>query len=801
MKLATRRSVGSHTNIVPETLEPRIVLDGEWSAMDGAVVHGSTDGTYLTVTTLDLNNDPIVFEQTDRADDGENDLWSRIGLLTTEDGRSDDVTFGAPGRSSIAIHGDRLILGAPGANDGEGAAAVFRYRDDSATWRFETLLTIPGLDGDEGFGWAVSMHGNTAVIGSRAGNAAWVFRDRGSWELQATLGGTVDQDGAFGSAVATDGSVIVIGAPMEETVDDDTEATSGAVYIFERRGNDWELNTRISAPDNARDGEFGHSVAVHSNSVIVGAWLDDDRGEASGSVFAVGKDGRSWSIEAKLTLAGDAAGARFGADVAASGSRAAVISLGSDDADLPAVAQILKRRGDRWSVEATLEADGLQNPDWRSVAYHGDRVILGTGGEDSAAMIFRKGDDTDRWSQETTLQATADSETAHVGFDVAVHGETFVVAGMLADGLNDDEAVDAQAAAWVYRAPDDDDGGSDVRRVWVVRSLGDLPGVDDPVSDVLTWTDTKDGQTYAAVATTDGLVLLTRSADRSTWTARNLTNEIPGAEEIVGDISVLGTRGGRVYIVGYASDGDMVIYRQNGLGVPGAYAWVFENITEDELTPKGFSTPRFAGTITTFVTRWNALNITGLDSDGNVRAVWMAPGSNGWRSSDLSAIAGTPELEGTLSVFLTPWGAMNLAGTSTSGNLVVTWWTPGIGQWVVSDFNNLFGGPQLEQSTLTAFATPWGALNVAGRDSRGDLVVYWWTPDFRDSGDDRWRVTNLSSFIDGSDQPVGAIRGLVAQNGEISLFGTNAINDVIRYYWEPGERWQMENLTHTAQPL
>lgn len=801
-----------------EQFEPRIVLDGEWSALGGAEVHGSISGSYLTVTTIDLENDPIVFEQADRAgggggnDDDNNGSGQGVTLLTTEDGQSDAATFGAVGRRSLAIHGDRLIVGAPAADDGAGAAAVFRFRDDAGAWVFETLLTAPGLEAGDGFGWSVSMHGNTAVIGSRAGEAAWVFRDRDTWELQSTLTATAGQSGRFGHAVATDGSIIAVGAPGEETVDDDSAETSGAIYIFDRDGDQWTMSTRISAPENARDSEFGHSVAVHSNSVIVGAWLDDDRGDASGSVFAIGKDGRGWEIEAKITPSGAAAGARYGADVAASGSRAAVISLGSDDGDTPPVAQILKRRGDRWSVEDTLEPGTGEDFGWRSVAYHGDRVILGSDSANGIAMIFRQNEATDAWTHERTLEPAADAETAAVGFDVAAHGETFVIAGMLAPGLGGSDApVDAQAAAWVYFGPDDDgndddnddDNGNDdngVRRVWVVRSLGDLPGVDTPVSDLLTWTDRKDGLTYAAVATTDGLVLLTRSSDRAVWTSRSLTSEIAGAEEIAGDISAFATRGNVVYITGYTDSGDLVVYRQTGDGAAGAYEWEFVNLTDDELSPRGLETPRFAGSITAFVTAWNALNITGLDEGGRVMAVWTTPTMDGWRSSDLSAIAGTPGMTGSLAVFLTPWGAINLAGTSENGNLTVTWWTPGMGSWVVSDFNGLFGGPTLEQNTVTAFVTPWGALNVAGRDDRGDLVVYWWAPGFREGGDDRWRVTNLSNQISGADQPAGPIHGLVTRSGQINLFGTNSINDVIRYYWESGEDiWRMENLTHTAE--
>jgi len=889
-----------------ENLEPRIVLDGDWSAADGASVFGSWgDGGYLTVTTIDLNNEPIVFERAPGGGGSDDDngarVWQQIALLTTDNGSVAGSDIDMLGARTLAVHDDRLILGAPHANDGAGAAAVFHYQTATRTWAFETLLDAPSLDAGDGFGWSVDIHGSTAVIGTRAGNEAYVFRDSTGWSLAATLTPESDRAGGFGRSVATDGGTIVVGAPGEEGLDNDTSATSGAVYIFERDGNRWDVTVRMDAPRSAVDSEFGHSVAVHSGSVIVGAWMDDDMGAASGSVFALGRTGRTWEVEAKLTPAAQAPGARFGHDVSASGSRAAAMALGSDDGSVEAFAQVFKRRGDRWSLEATLDAGAETH--WRSIAMQGDRVALGSDAGDGAAVVFRKVEDTDRWAVEATLAPSAEEGAMLIGHAVAIHDDTVLLGGLL--GISQDGgdgAVGVSAAAWVMagsggasddgsnngsnddrgpgdddddddsgrdddddsgrdddddsgrddddddddsgRDDDDDDSGRDDdedsddddsgrddddddddrnddngsgnddnsnndssrRGRWIVRSLGSLPDVGVPLSDILTWTDRKDGQTYAAVATESGLVLFTRSADRTTdsgvWSSRNLTLEVTGAESVAGDISVFGTRDGRVFIVGYTADGDLVIYRQSGVGTAGDYGWEFQNITETDLSPRGFSTPRFAGGVVSFVTRWNALNIAGLDEQGRVRAVWTTPGMDHWRSDDLSASSGAPAMAGKLAVFLTPWGGINLAGTDESGALNVTWWVPGFDKWVTSNFNSLFDGPTLDGQSVSAYTTPWGGLNITGRDDRGDLVAYWWVPQFGErKEDDYWRVSNLSEQIVVSDQPTGTLQGLVTPDGQINLFGTNAVNDVVRYFWEPGEHWKMENLTQTATPI
>ncbi len=70
--------------------------------------------------------------------------------------------------------------------------------------------------------------------------------------------------------------------------DDDNGGASGSAYIFERNqggANAWEQVAKITATDGAEGDEFGTSVAVSSNTVVVGAWGDTYNGDYSGSVY------------------------------------------------------------------------------------------------------------------------------------------------------------------------------------------------------------------------------------------------------------------------------------------------------------------------------------------------------------------------------------------------------------------------------------------------------------------------------------------------------------------------------------
>ncbi len=318
---------------------------------------------------------------------------------------------------------------------------------------------------------------------------------------------------------------------------------------------------------------------------------------------------------------------------------------------------------------------------------------------------------------------------------------------------------------------------------WTITNLGTMTGGATLQSSVVTWSDGRDGLSYASVATSAGLLVFKRAAG-GTWSVTNLTSSIAGAAAVNGSLTQFTSVDGVVFLAGTTASHELVFYSQSTLG-----SWTFRNVSVSDLTPQGQATPVFAGELVSFVTSWNALNIAGLDQNGHIRAVWIAAGMTLWREDDLSLLTGAPALSGGLTPFLTSWGAINLAGVDGSGDLLATWWVPG-GEWQTSNLTALFGGPKLVGATISSFVTPWGAMNIAGVDAAGKLSVYWWAPGMTD-----WAIATLSDQVAGAIAPAGPIRGATSDAAAISLLGASSTGAILRYTWRPGDVWKMENLT------
>ncbi|MCC6677352.1 MAG: hypothetical protein IT436_09425 [Phycisphaerales bacterium] len=310
---------------------------------------------------------------------------------------------------------------------------------------------------------------------------------------------------------------------------------------------------------------------------------------------------------------------------------------------------------------------------------------------------------------------------------------------------------------------------------------------------VTSWTDPKDGNTYAAAPAPIGLLLFRQERADGSWELTNLTESIAGSAIITSDITVFTDRENTVKIAGRDSAGHIVLYQQLPFdGQASRFSWSFVDLSRDHLTPQGLATPAFTGNLASYVTEWNGQNIAGLDAAGRIHVVWWAPGLAQWRTDDLSAITGAPAISGGLTVYLTSWGGINLAGADPSGKVTVTWWVPSFGgDWLTNNLSDQFSGPALKGISMASYVTPWGGLNIAGLDNDGKLMIYWWAPGLTD-----WSISPISDLVAGAKLPAGSLRGLAAADGSISLMGRQASDaHVLRYWWIPGGQWQMEDLT------
>jgi serine/threonine protein kinase len=89
----------------------------------------------------------------------------------------------------------------------------------------------------------------------------------------------------FGWSVGISGDTVVAGAYQDNHGGNDW---AGSAYVFERNqgGMDqWGRVAKVTAGDAAADDYFGQAVGISGNTLVVGAYGDDDGGDGSGSAY------------------------------------------------------------------------------------------------------------------------------------------------------------------------------------------------------------------------------------------------------------------------------------------------------------------------------------------------------------------------------------------------------------------------------------------------------------------------------------------------------------------------------------
>ncbi len=247
----------------------------------------------------------------------EGNRWIEEASLISSGSREGDM-FG----SSVDIDGDWVVVGAPGGGFGVEGPAAYVFQRQGTLWVERARLTAADPSSWSDFGYSVALDGDLAVIGARRDDgsaiesgSAYVFRREGlTWAYETKLGAS---DGAqrdrFGRSVDVGQDLIVVGAHA----DDDGGASSGSAYVFRRKAGVWAQEFKLTAHDAATSDDFGVSVAINSEMVVVGAQNDDTAaGENSGSAYVFRPDAGMWAESEKLAASDAHVGHALGASVA-----------------------------------------------------------------------------------------------------------------------------------------------------------------------------------------------------------------------------------------------------------------------------------------------------------------------------------------------------------------------------------------------------------------------------------------------------------------------------------------------------
>ena len=346
----------------------------------------------------------------------------------------------------VAISGNTAVISAGNDDDfGETSGSAYVFQRRGRGWRqIAKLIASDSAAGDQ-FG-TVAISGDTIVVGARLdadigaqSGSAYVFERNGSrWQevakLTASDGTLFDQ---FGQSTAISGNTIVVGAWL----DDDKGNNSGSAYIFQRSGSEWQQVAKLTANDGEASDLFGLRVAIDNDTIIIGSNLDDDVDTDSGAAYIFQRMGREWVQIAKLTANDGAAVDRFGASVDVDGETAVVGAFLHDDLGTDSgAAYVFRRIGSAWQQVAKLTAsDGVASDLFGiEVTIEGDRILVGAifdddkGVDSGSVYVFER--NGHEWDEVAKITASNGTQTDNFGFRIGISGDAVVVGAPFGDG-------------------------------------------------------------------------------------------------------------------------------------------------------------------------------------------------------------------------------------------------------------------------------------------------------------------------------------------------------------------------------
>lgn len=198
--------------------------------------------------------------------------WATEAVLHPPTGAAGD-RFG----DKVALDGDTLLVGAPFADiQGGTSGAAYVFVRQAGVWSLQQQLSPPTVRAGSLLGSGVAVHGDRLVVGAPGGRGeAYVYeRAHGAWTLSASLAppGLVDP-AHFGESVDLDGDRIVVSAPTH----DGGGALAGAVFVYERVGSSWALTQRLDGGPGSQLGPVvrieGDLIATLSQAAPLSTWL------------------------------------------------------------------------------------------------------------------------------------------------------------------------------------------------------------------------------------------------------------------------------------------------------------------------------------------------------------------------------------------------------------------------------------------------------------------------------------------------------------------------------------------------
>jgi hypothetical protein len=342
---------------------------------------------------------------------------------------------------------------------------------------------------------------------------AYLKASNPSEDAHFACGGTLTGHAGNSSAVSADGNTIAVGAPHESSgargingnQNDKSAYSSGAVYVFTRRGTTVAQQAYIKASTPGDGANFGSTVALSrdGNTLAVAAYYESSNATGingnqndrsipeAGAVYIFTRTGTTWSQQAyiKASNTGNAAvgenfaeGDQFGYSIGLSddGNTLAVGAIGEDSnatgvngdqadnsANQSGTVYVFVRSGATWSQQAYVKST-MTRPNVLfgysvGVSENGNTLAVGEYDADrgkGALYVFTRTGAV--WSHQARLQADNAENGDSLGYSLAISDDGNTIASGAADedclipginpaGCDKDQPMDnSSGAAYVF---------------------------------------------------------------------------------------------------------------------------------------------------------------------------------------------------------------------------------------------------------------------------------------------------------------------------------------------------------------
>ncbi len=309
-------------------------------------------------------------------------LWASAGMVG-------DGTVQGYG-TALAISGTTLVVGASGASSPGNVptGAAFVYDWNGTAWVLTTTLFPSDGVASGSFGTAVATDGRFVVVGAPSAphgvgvaiGKAYVFDRTAAWAEERLPLDPLHW--RFGQSVALSNGTLCVGSPLEEV----NGIRRGAAHVFTQTGGLWTSNGRLLAPDGAAIDELGHACAVSGDRVAVGARSVDEVASEQGAVYTFTRSGSGWAFEDQLFATVPTQGDLFGSQVALSGDTLVVTT---NPLNAAGTVSLFARTGDAWTERQQIP-DGVSANE-NSIGFDGTSLAVGvpgTSGPGSYVRVF-----------------------------------------------------------------------------------------------------------------------------------------------------------------------------------------------------------------------------------------------------------------------------------------------------------------------------------------------------------------------------------------------------------------------------